>query len=1088
MRPGDARYNSAVAVRLTGACDHEALTAALTAVVARHEALRTTFEETDGRPVQHVHPAGPVPLPVRAAGDLDKDLLAEYSRPFDLRHGPLLRALLLRESAASHVLLLTAHHIVTDGWSMGVVLDELCTAYDALAHGAEPRLPPVATQYPDFAVWQRDRLSGARLEGELAHWKERLTGAVAPELPLDRPRRGEEAGEGAVHAFAVPARVTGRLRELARERHTTLHTALVAAAQALLARWSGQDDVTVGSLTPGRSRTDLERAVGFFVNTVVLRTPVDASGSFRDLLAAAAQTVGDAFAHGDTPFERIVEAVGAPREAGRNPLFDVMVLLHPDPPAATAPRGLATTPVTVPRQAATFDLSIEFVPDGDGLTGLLEYRTDLFDAATAERLAGQLLRLLEGACDAPDRPLGGLPLLSEEETRRVVHDWNPAPLPASDTIHPELFERRAARTPDALALVAGGERLDYGTLNARANRLAHHLIAQGAGPEQLVALRLPRTADMIVALLAVWKSGAGYLPLDPALPEERVRFLLDDARPALVLDEAALRAVPATARDTDPTDADRRAPLHPDHTAYVIHTSGSTGRPKGVAVSHRAAAHLLAAHRAGFVAEAGGGPLRVALTAAFSFDTSLEGVLLLADGHPLHLVDEVTRMDPAALVEYVVAHRIDFLDVTPSYLRQLLPAGLLTDTRHRPRVLMLGGEAVGPALWRELAAHPDVAAHNFYGPTECTVDALSCRIDGGDRPLVGRPLPGVRAYVLDDRLQPVPPGVGGELYLAGAQLARGYAGRPGLSAARFLADPFGGPGERMYRTGDLARWTADGRLDYLGRADDQVKVRGHRIEPGEVEAALLAVPGVAAAAVLAVPDPHGHNRLAAYVVPAPGAPRPAPADLRAALRQVLPDALVPSSFTALDALPLTTSGKLDRRALPAPENTAEEREFVAPRTPDEETLAGIWAEVLGVSRVGVTDNFFELGGDSILSIQAVSRARAAGLGIGSQDVFRHQTVADLAAAVSRRTAAVPAPRRRPHEDGPAPLTPVQEWFFATHGPLRHFSMSMLLDLPHDLDERALERALDAVAARHPALRTRFTRDAGAWRQHPGAGP
>ncbi|MGW5537840.1 non-ribosomal peptide synthase/polyketide synthase [Streptomyces sp. NPDC004009] len=1088
LRPGDARYNSAVAVRLTGACDHEALTAALTAVVARHEALRTTFEETDGRPVQHVHPAGPVPLPVRAAGDLDKDLLAEYSRPFDLRHGPLLRALLLRESAASHVLLLTAHHIVTDGWSMGVVLDELCTAYDALAQGAEPRLPPVATQYPDFAVWQRDRLSGARLEGELAHWKERLTGAVAPELPLDRPRRGEEAGEGAVHAFAVPARVTGRLRELARERHSTLHTALVAAAQALLARWSGQDDVTVGSLTPGRSRTDLERAVGFFVNTVVLRTPVDASGSFRDLLAAAAQTVGDAFAHGDTPFERIVEAVGAPREAGRNPLFDVMVLLHPDPPAATAPRGLATTPVTVPRQAATFDLSIEFVPDGDGLTGLLEYRTDLFDAATAERLAGQLLRLMEAACDAPDRPLGSLPLLSEEETRRVVHDWNPAPLPASDTVHPELFERRAARTPDALALVAGGERLDYGTLNARANRLAHHLIARGAGPERLVALRLPRTADMIVALLAVWKSGAGYLPLDPALPEERVRFLLDDARPALVLDEAALRAVPATAPDTDPTDADRCAPLHPDNTAYVIHTSGSTGRPKGVAVSHRSAAHLLAAHRAGFVAEAGGGPLRVALTAAFSFDTSLEGVLLLADGHPLHLVDEVTRMDPAALVEYVVAHRIDFLDVTPSYLRQLLPAGLLTDTRHRPRVLMLGGEAVGPALWRELAAHPDVAAHNFYGPTECTVDALSCRIDGGDRPLVGRPLPGVRAYVLDDRLQPVPPGVGGELYLAGAQLARGYAGRPGLTAARFPADPFGGPGERMYRTGDLARWTADGRLDYLGRADDQVKVRGHRIEPGEVEAALLAVPGVAAAAVLAVPDPHGHNRLAAYVVPAPGASRPAPADLRASLRQVLPDALVPSSFTALDALPLTTSGKLDRRALPAPENTAGEREFVAPRTPDEETLAGIWAEVLGVSRVGATDNFFELGGDSILSIQAVSRARAAGLGIGSQDVFRHQTVADLAAAVSRRTAAVPAPRRRPHEDGPAPLTPVQEWFFATHGPLRHFSMSMLLDLPHDLDERALERALDAVADRHPALRTRFTRDAGAWRQHPGAGP
>ncbi|WP_055529417.1 non-ribosomal peptide synthetase, partial [Streptomyces alboniger] len=838
LRPGDARYNSAVALRLTGAPDQEALRAALTAVVARHEALRTTFEETEGRPVQRVHPAGPVPLPVRDAGDLHKDLLAEYSRPFDLSSGPLLRALLLRESATSHVLLLTAHHIITDGWSTGIVLDELCTAYDAFAQGAAPALPPVATQYPDFAAWQRARLSGARLDGELAHWRQRLAGAVAPELPLDRPRRGEEAGEGAVHSFAVPARLTARLRDLARQQHTTLHTALVATAQALLARWSGQDDITVGSLTPGRSRTDLERSVGFFVNTVVLRTPVEASGSFRELLALAAETVGDAFAHGDTPFERVVEAVGAPREAGRNPLFDVMVLLHPDPPAATAPRGLTITPVAVPRQAATFDLSVEFVPDGEGLTGLLEYRTDLFDAATAERMAGQLTRLLEGACAAPDRALGSLPLLSEAETRRVVHDWNPAPLPVTDTVHPELFERRAARTSDALALVAGGERLDYATLNARANRLAHHLIARGAGPERLVALRLPRTADMIVAILAVWKSGAGYLPLDPALPEERVRFLLDDARPALVLDETVLRAVPADSPDTDPTDADRRAPLAADHTAYVIYTSGSTGRPKGVTVTHRAAAHLLAAHRAGFVAEAGGGPLRVALTASFSFDTSLEGVLLMADGHPLHLVDETTRMDPAALVEYVVEHRVDFLDVTPSYLRQLLPAGLLTDPRHHPRVLMLGGEAVGPALWRELAAHPDVTAHNFYGPTECTVDALSCRIDGGDRPLVGRPLPGVRAYVLDDRLQPVPPGVGGELYLAGGQLARGYAGRPGLTAARFLPDPFGGPGERMYRTGDLARWTTDGRLDYLGRADDQVKVRGHRIEPGEIEAAL----------------------------------------------------------------------------------------------------------------------------------------------------------------------------------------------------------------------------------------------------------
>ncbi|MFI2511456.1 non-ribosomal peptide synthase/polyketide synthase [Streptomyces sp. NPDC018972] len=1092
LRPGDPRYNSAVALRLTGALDHTALSAGLEHVVGRHEALRTTFQEHDGTPAQTVHPAGPLPLPVHdltgaVGADLEAALLAEYERPFDLEAGPLLRALLLREAPDTHVLLLTAHHIVTDGWSMGVLLDELCTAYDALAQGARPALAPVATQYPDFAVWQREQLSGPRLERQLAHWKERLSGAVAPELPLDRPRRAEESGAGAVHTFTVPAATTARLKQLAAEQHTTLFTALVAACQTLLARWSGQDDITVGSLTPGRGRTDLERAVGFFVNTVALRTRVETSGTFRDLLTAAADAVNDAFAHGDTPFERLVEAVGATREAGRNPLFDVMVLLHPAPPTAPDPHGLSASPVAVPRRAATFDLSVEFVPDGDGLTGLLEYRADLFDAATAERMADQLLRTLDGAAAGPDRPLGALPLLSPEQERQVTRDWNATARPVPEESLPELFARQAARTPHATALVAGDVRLDYATLDARADHLARYLVARGAGPERLVALRLPRTADMIVAILAVWKAGAGYLPLDPALPEDRVRFLLEDARPALVLDEAALRE--ADADTTGDTHDGLPAPPHPDTTAYVIYTSGSTGRPKGVTVTHRSATNLLAGHREGFVAEAGGGPLNVALTASFSFDTSLEGVLLMADGHPLHLVDEATRLDAAALVEYVVEHRVDFLDLTPTYLRQLLPAGLLTDPRHHPRVLMLGGEAVGPALWRELAARHDLAAYNFYGPTECTVDALACRIEGEGRPTVGRPLPNVRAYVLDDRLRPVPPGVGGELYLAGVQLARGYSGRPGLTAARFLPDPFGPPGTRMYRTGDLARWSADGRLDYLGRADDQVKVRGHRIEPGEVEAALTDLPDVAAAAVVAVTDPHGHVRLAAHLVPAdPDAP-PAAGDVRSAVRQVLPDHMVPSSFTVLDALPMTVSGKVDRRALPAPdfEGAEQEREFVAPRTPEEETLARIWAEVLGARRVGVTDNFFELGGDSILSIQAVSRARAAGLHLTSRDVFRHQTVADLAAAASVRTAQVPAPRR-PAERGPAPLTPVQEWFFATHGPLRHFTMSMLLDLPHDLDAPALERALEALSAHHPALRTRFARSGDTWLQHPGEGP
>ncbi|RNG18647.1 non-ribosomal peptide synthase/polyketide synthase [Streptomyces botrytidirepellens] len=1089
LQPDEAGYNSAVALRLTGALDAAALSRALDALVERHEALRTVFEEGDGQPSQVVCEATAVPLPVADLtgdpGALDATLLAEYSRPFDLRTGPLLRALLVRLADEDHVLLLTAHHIVTDGWSMGILLDELCALYGARPDTGKDPLPPVPVQYPDFAVWQRKRLSGATLDKQLDYWKGRLADTVPLELPTDRPRPRLRTSAGAVYEFTVDRKVAARLKGLAADRRTTLFSVLVAACQGLFARWSGQDDIALGTVTSGRGRTELERAVGFFVNTVVLRSGVDVARSFRELIDTAGTTVLDAFAHDETPFERLVEAVGARRDAGRNPLFDVMVLLHSNPRSAPRPAGLTATSVDVPRQSSTFDLSVEFVEDEQELRGLLEYSTELFDAETAERMAGHLLVLLDAASAEPDRPVRELPLLTEAE-RRQVTAWGHGPaLDIEPTTFPAVFQAQAARTPAATALVAGDEVYDFAALNAAANRLAHQLIGQGVGPERIVGVRLPRTADMVVAILAVLKAGGVYLPIDPELPDERVAFLMDDARPMLVLDEAALRTVPATLPATDPTDADRTGALHPDGAAYVIYTSGSTGRPKGVAVTHRAMVNLLVGHRHGFVAEAGGGPLRAALTASFSFDTSLEGLLLLADGHELHLIDETTRLDPAALVDHIAGHRIDFLDLTPSYLRQLLPAGLLTDSRHRPRVLMLGGEAIGQTLWRQLAEAPGTTAYNFYGPTECTVDALAARIGGAGRPVVGRPLGNLRAYVLDARLQPVPAGVAGELYLAGDQLARGYPHRPGLTAARFVADPFGPAGARMYRTGDVARWTAAGELDYLGRADDQVKIRGHRVEPGEIEAALLDLPSVAEAAVIAVTDDRDHARLAAYYVPAASAVPPTVQELRAALGRTLPGHMVPGAFLALDAMPLTTSGKLDRRALPAPGPDASRREnaYEAPRTPVEEELARIWAEVLGAEQVGVSDNFFELGGDSILSIQAVSRARQAGLRLSSRDVFLHQTIADLAAAIAPRSAPGTDDTVPETPTGPAPLTPIQHWFFATHGPLRHFTMSMVVDLPYDVDEAALHTALEAVAAHHPALRTRFVQEGGEWRQH-----
>ncbi|HEU5111214.1 MAG TPA: amino acid adenylation domain-containing protein, partial [Micromonosporaceae bacterium] len=748
-------------------------------------------------------------------------------------------------------------------------------------------------------------------DAHLDYWTGQLAGLTPLDLPTDRPRPPVRTSAGAMHEFAVPAEVFARLTELGRGRDSTLFMTLLAACQLLLARYCGQRDVSVGTIASGRDRAELAGLIGFFVNTLVLRSDVDESLTFGDYLATVRRTVLDAFAHQDVPFERVVDALQPERDTSRNPLFDVIVLLQNTPDEIPELSGLVVDEVQLPIVTASHDLTFEFEESGGLLRGAVEYNTDLFDAATVERMTGHLLMLLSAIADGPDRALGELPLLTAPERQRVLVDWNDTALAVPETTFPELFAAQVARTPEATALVFGAERLTFAELDARANRLAHHLIAHGAGPERLVALMLPRTTNMIVALLAVLKAGAVYLPVDPAQPTDRIDLVLADARPVLVLDHLPpLHRYPDHAPPVE---------VRGGHAAYVIYTSGSTGTPKGVLVEHRHLVNLLHNHRADF---GGARRLRAALTAVFSFDTSLEGIVLMADGHELHLIDDTTRLDPQTLVEYVVANGIDFLDLSPSYLAQLLPAGLLTDERHRPALVMVGGEALSDALWAELAAAPDTVAHNFYGPTECTVDAVSCRVTG-DRPVIGRPLSNLRALVLDAWLRPVPVGVPGELYLAGAQVARGYLNRPGLTADRFLADPFGAPGSRMYRTGDRVRWLPDATLEYLGRGDDQVKIRGHRVEPGEVEAALLRHPEVSAAAVVARQTTGGHKQLVAYVVSTAG-------DLAPWLRKILPDYLVPSVFVDLDAIPLTPSGKVDRRALPAPD-LAERDDFVAPQ-------------------------------------------------------------------------------------------------------------------------------------------------------------
>ncbi|MEV7094869.1 non-ribosomal peptide synthase/polyketide synthase [Amycolatopsis sp. NPDC051045] len=1101
FRPGDAEYNSAVGLRLTGPLDTGALTGALAQLVARHESLRTTIDDTGGTPVQVVHAAPEIGVrtvdlttdPALRPADLDEVLEAEYGRSFDLRRGPLLRLLLVRVAEEHHVLLITAHHIVTDGESMGILVGELGTLYAAAVRGEPATLPEPAVQYADFAVWQRNRLAGPALDRHLAYWTTQLAGVEPLDLPADRPRPAVRTTAGAVHHFSVPAEVAAGLAELARVHDTTLYTVLVAACQVLFARYTGRTDIAVGTVVSGRNAPELQRTVGFFVDTVVIRSTVDRAAPFGTFLDAVRATVLESFEHAEAPFEKLVEALHVDRDPSRNPLFDAMVLLHGSAGGPADFAGVTAEPVEVARRAANFDLTVEFQPSAAALEGSLEYNTDLFDERTAVALAEHLTVLLTAIAADARRPVGELPLLTGAERRRLLTEWNDTALDVPAATVTELFESQAQRSPDETALVAGDIGLGFAELNAHANRLARHLVSLGAGPERVVALALPRTAEAIIAFLAVLKAGAVYLPIDPALPADRIELLLRDAGatlvvtrdggpatpvPGLVLGTPETTAALEEYAGTDLTDADRLAPLRAANTAYVIYTSGSTGRPKGVAVPHRNLTNLLFNHRNDFAAP--GRRLRVALTATLSFDTSLEGPLLMADGHELHLIGDDVRLDAHALVDHIAEHRIDFLDLTPTYLRRLVPAGLLTDPRHRPQILMLGGEALDDTLWRELGAAEVTVAHNFYGPTEYTVDAVSCRVGATARPVLGRPLANTRAYVVDQDLRPVPAGVPGELCLAGAQLARGYLGRPGRTAGSFVANPFGEPGERMYRTGDRVRWTADGQLEYLGRLDDQVKIRGFRVEPGEVEAALTRLPGVTAAVVVATRPEDGHARLVAYVVGA-GAVPPSAAELREALRATLPDYLVPSAFVPIDAIPLTSQGKVDRRALPAPDAPADGGQaYVPARTAVEHQLVAIWSEVLGNDRIGVEDNFFGLGGDSILSIQVVAQARQAGLRLTSRDIFLHQTIAGLATAV--QTTAAHAPAAVAPVAGPAPLTPIQHWFFDTHGPLDHFTMSQLLELPADVDQQALRTAVDAVVAHHDALRTRFFTLDGQWRQ------
>ena len=1016
-------YHVPDAVRLRGPLDRAALQAAFDRIVERHEVLRTRFVGMAGEARQVIDaPRGFALLHEDRRGiddeALERIVREEALRPFDLALGPLIRGRLLALGPDDHALLVTMHHIVSDGWSGGVLAKEFSALYGAFREGRPDPLPPLAIQYADFGMWQRQWLQGPLLQQQLQQWVRQLRGAPALlDLPTDRPRPPVQDYRGANIAVELDAALGQGLRALGQRHGTTLYMTLLAAWAVVLGRLAGQEQVVIGSSHAGRNRVEVEPLIGFFVNTQALKIDISGGPSVGALLAQARQTAVQAQSLQDVPFERLVEALNPPRSLAHHPVFQVMLSWHNTPGAALDLPGLQAQSLGGGADSAQFELSLELRENGEGIAGQLNYASALFDEATVRRHWRCLEAVLRAMVADDGQPVDRIDLLDADERAAIVEGFNESHAAVAEPVLVHaLIEQQAARQPDAQAIEYAGESLGYGELNARANRLAHHLRALGVKPDDRVAICAERSLELVVAMLATLKAGGAYVPLDPVHPDERLAQMLEDSGAAVLLTQRRLDArlqapqrcarvlldaeLPkwASAPSANPDPA--AVGLTPSHLAYVIYTSGSTGEPKGVMVEHRNVAFFLRAMEA---CVHGTAPdcRRVAWNSSFGFDMAVKAWGQLAFGRSVFLLPETDRLGAHELLGFLETHRIEAMECTPSHLRLLQGAGLLQGRAPSLRKLLLGGEAIDAATWGALAAVDDRLFFNMYGPTECSVDA-SCGVIDGRRPHIGQVMPGARIYVLDAAGQPVPVGVAGEIHIGGAGVARGYLGRPELTAQRFLRDPFVAEDApaRMYRTGDLGRWRDDGTLEYLGRNDQQIKLRGFRIEPGEIEARLTRLPGVRDAAVVAREDVPGDRRLVAYVVA--GAEAPDPALLRAGLAAQLPEYMLPSAFVTLDALPLTPNGKLDRKALPAPDvqGLALGR-YEPPQGEAERAIAALWSELLGIERIGRHDNFFDLGGYSLMVFQVIEGLKRKGYEVALQDVLLAQQLSALAALIGK---------------------------------------------------------------------------------------
>ncbi|MEV5575412.1 amino acid adenylation domain-containing protein [Spirillospora sp. NPDC052269] len=1118
-------YNVPLALRLTGELDDAALEAALGDVVDRHESLRTIFPDVHGAPFQQVltgESARPALVKCEASAS---DVLARVGeiagRGFDVSVEPPWRTALVRVTDTDHVLVVVVHHIAADGWSLGVLARDLSAAYAARRQGEAPVWEPLPVQYADYALWQQEALGeeadpDSVISAQLAYWREALDGL--PEelsLPVDRPRPATSSHRGERLAFGIDAETHAGLVEIARKTGATLHMVVQAGLALLLSRLGAGTDIPIGSAIAGRGEAAVERLIGFFTNTLVLRTDVSGDPTFAELVARVRESDLSAFAHQDLPFERLVEDLAPARSMARHPLFQVMLSFQNNPRAEWDFAGLKAQPVR-PGGApgAKFDLMFgvgerRAAEDGGpgGLDGVIEFSTDLFDRATVERIAGRFGDVLRQVAADAATSASHVRILTEDECERVVVGWNDTARDVAGSTVPELFERQVARTPDAAAVLDGDMRWSYAELEAEANRIARHLIALGAGPERSVALALPRSARAVAVMLGVFKAGAAVMPVNPDYPVERVRVMLDDARPAIVVgtvaslaglsgddrilvsvDDPATTAVIAARSALPPLDVDRGVPLRPDHPLYVLYTSGSTGVPKGVVMPGGSMVNLLAWHESVLTAEAGA---RTAQFTNLGFDVSVQEILsALLAGKALVVPGDEDRMGGAELARWAERE-----GVTELYAPNLILEAVAEAAREHQLPLpglthvAQAGEALrlGDAVRAFFADRPGTRLHNHYGPTEThVVTATTLSENAADWPAtapIGRPVWNTRIYVLDEYLEPVPPGVVGELYAAGAGLARGYLHRPALTGERFVACPFGAPGERMYRTGDLARWSEGGVLEFAGRADDQVKIRGFRVEPGEIASVLERHPSVARVVVVPREDRPGDRRLVAYVVPTEST-EPAgavdPAGLRRFVREHLPEHMVPATVVSLPELPLNANGKLDRAALPVPDysDLAVGR---APRTAAEEIMCGLFGEILGVERVGADDGFFDLGGDSLLAMRLVARIRAVlDAEISVRALFDTPTPAGVVTLVAAGGAAR-LPLRVGERPDRMPLSFAQRrmWFlnrFEEAAAL--YNIPFVVRLAGALDVAALEAALGDVAERHESLRTVFPDEGG----------